>query len=189
MPRVSRSGNSGDRGVIQVKARMGSDGAARLALYFDAHAAQLTLYARQWLSTGAAEDVVQEVFLKLLALPQPPTSPKAWLFKAVRNAALSELRSERRRRKREQSVGEMRHEWFDAASSELIDAAAAQEALETLPEAQREVVVLRIWGGLTLAETAETVGLPLSTVYDHYRSALSALRRVMEKRSCPNHPK
>jgi RNA polymerase sigma-70 factor (ECF subfamily) len=168
---------------------MGSDGAARLALCFDAHAAQLALYARQWLSGGAAEDVVQEVFLKLLALSRPPVSVKAWLFKAVRNAAISELRSQRRRRKREQSVAEGRREWFEAAGGELIDARAAQEALEMLVEIQREVVVLRIWGGLTLAETAETVGLPLSTVYDHYRSALSAVRRVMEKRTCPNHRK
>jgi hypothetical protein len=46
--------------------------------------------------------------------------------------------------------------------------------------------VLRIWAQMTLAEVSETVGLPLSTVYDQYRAALSAVRTAMELRSCEN---
>src|SRR5712675_1916187 len=62
----------------------------QLARSFDAHAATLILFARQWLERAAAEDVVQDVFVSLMAQHRlPPDNFKAWLFKAVRNAAIS----------------------------------------------------------------------------------------------------
>jgi RNA polymerase sigma-70 factor (ECF subfamily) len=67
-----------------------------------------------------------------------------------------------RRLKREQAVAADRDDYFESKSSDLIDAHAAQEALETLPPEQREIVVLRLWGQLTLAEIAALIGSPLS---------------------------
>lgn len=174
---------------------MGPDHATRLADAFEAHVGALLLYARQLLPGGgqaaagaaAAEDVVQEAFVALLGQPAMPASPKAWLFAAVRNAAASALRQSSRRRRREQAVAEAHVEWFEpeAPPGDLIDARAARAALESLPEPQREVVVLRIWGGLTLAEAAAATGMPVSTVHDHYRRALAAVRKVLEERRCP----
>src|SRR5215212_5273730 len=80
--------------------------APKLAAWFEAHAAPLVLYARHWLGERAgAEDVVQEVFIRLMAQPAEPLNVKAWLHTAVRNAAIGELRSAQRRRRREQSIG------------------------------------------------------------------------------------
>jgi RNA polymerase sigma-70 factor (ECF subfamily) len=158
---------------------------ASLTAWFDAHAAQLVLYARQWLAPGSAEDVVQEVFIRLMARRPAPDNVKAWLFRSVRNAAISESRSRRRRKEREHYVAAARGEWFAAKADDLIDAAAAQEALASLAAEQREVVILRIWAALTLQEISESIGMPLSTVYDHYRAALSAIRKKMES-SCRN---
>src|ERR1700744_4453722 len=74
----------------------------RLSALFDAHAAQSVLYARQWLDRAAAEDVVQEVYVRLMLQQDPPANVKAWIFTAVRNEAISQTRSSARRRQREQ---------------------------------------------------------------------------------------
>jgi len=150
-----------------------------LGRWFDEYGSRLALYARQWLPAGAAEDTVQEVFIRLLRQGGPPQSVSGWLFRSVRNAAMSELRSSRRRRRHEQRRADGRSEWFEPRSQDLIDAAAAQAALESLARPQREVIVMRIWGGLTLQEIAEIVGSPISTVFSRYRAALAALRERM----------
>ncbi|MDR2344550.1 MAG: hypothetical protein LBE18_00635, partial [Planctomycetaceae bacterium] len=54
----------------------------------DENVRALTLFARQWdsVSLGTnAEDIVQEAFLRLLKESTFPKSPKAWLFRVVRN--------------------------------------------------------------------------------------------------------
>jgi DNA-directed RNA polymerase specialized sigma24 family protein len=65
----------------------------------DTHGPPLILYARQWCATP--EDVVQEAFLKLVSLRQPPRSPVAWLYRVVRNAALDARKTARRLQRRE----------------------------------------------------------------------------------------
>jgi RNA polymerase sigma factor (sigma-70 family) len=155
--------------------------AERLSALFDAHAAQLVLYARQWLDRVAGEDVVQEIFIRLLCQISEPVNVKAWLFTAVRNEAISQARSSSRRRRREQSRG--RETWFEP-SHEALDAVAASGALRSLPAAQREVIVLRIWGQMTLKETAAVVGSSTSTVFDQYRAGIKALRERMGV-ACP----
>ena len=58
--------------------------------------------------------------------------------------------------------------------------AAAQAAMTELPVQQREVIVLRIWGGMTLQEVADVVDRPVSTVFSRYRAGLAAIRKEME---------
>jgi RNA polymerase sigma-70 factor, ECF subfamily len=159
---------------------------AQLAVWFEAHAAPLVLYARQWVGgRGRAEDVVQEVFVRLMALPAEPPNVRAWLHASVRHAAIDEARSSSRRKEREQTVARDRAgNWFDPRPDDLLDAEAAQAALERLPARQREVVLLRVWSGMTLSEVSQVTGLPVSTAHDEYRRGLDALRRIMEK-PCP----
>lgn len=147
---------------------------------FDAHAAALALYARQLLDPALAEDVVQDVFLRLMEQAHPPQNVKAWLFRSVRNAAISHVRSQRRRRQREQEIAAGHREWFESNAEALIDAEAAQQALAKLPVEQREIIVLRIWAGMTLAEAGQTMGMPVSSVHELYRAALAALRCQLE---------
>ena len=73
---------------------------AKLGSWFDAYAGRLVLYARQWLEAQWAEDVVQDVFIRLMAQSREPDNVKSWLFAAVRNAAISAFRSESARRNR-----------------------------------------------------------------------------------------
>jgi RNA polymerase sigma-70 factor (ECF subfamily) len=150
------------------------------------------LYARQVLAAedrGQAEDVIQELFVRLFAqaggeegLPEPP-NPAAWLHRCVRNACLDHRRTRVRRVNREQGVATAKADWFELHADDLIDARAAQAALASLPDLQRQVVSLRIWSGLTFAEVADLTGHPVSTVHDQYRRALASLRSVLESRS------
>jgi RNA polymerase sigma factor (sigma-70 family) len=150
---------------------------------FKAHSAALLLYARQWLDAVGAEDVVQDVFARLLAGGRIPTEPRTWLFRCVRNAAISAWRSQRRRGLREQAAAAV--EWFIPSPADRFDARMAQEALGALAERQREIVVLRIWSDLTLGEIRDVTGLPVSTIHEQYRVALRALREKLE-RPCRN---
>ena len=61
---------------------------ATLGRMYDAYGAALVLYARQWLDDrSAAEDVVQEAFVRLVAQPALPRNARAWLYAVVRNGA------------------------------------------------------------------------------------------------------
>jgi RNA polymerase sigma factor (sigma-70 family) len=151
---------------------------ADLSQWFEAYAPPLVLYARQWLARGGAEDAVQEAFVRLMLQPVAPRNVRAWLYKAVRNEAISRARSEKRRDEREQRRASPER-WFDTSPVDVIDAAAAQAALDQLPPAQREVIVMRVWGGMTLAEIAGVTDSPVSTVFDHYQAGLRAVREKM----------
>ena len=158
-----------------------------LGRWFDAHSAQLLLYARQWLTEPSAEDVVQDVFLRLMSQPRTPDDVKAWLFRSVRNAAISHLRSHRRRRRREQTVAARKRSWFPPRPADPIDASTAQAALVQLPDRMREAAVLRIWGQMTFREIAGVVDRPVSTIVRDYRAALTAVRERLAS-SCKTRP-
>jgi RNA polymerase sigma-70 factor (ECF subfamily) len=150
---------------------MGPDVLGRLV---DEHAAALTLYARQWCS--APEDVVQEAFLKLVTQRPPPEQPVAWLYKVVRNAALSAARSSRRRQRHESEAAAHGPAWFVPTEGAGLDAETATAALQELPQEQREVIVAHLWGGLTFEQIAVLIGTSSSTAHRWYLAGLTALR-------------
>jgi len=153
----------------------------RLAQVVVERAAALALYARQWVDSAWAEDVVQEALTALLAERRPPRDPVAWMYRAVRNTAIDYARAASRRRSREQLVAQQRCEWFEPRPGSLIDADVAERALRQLPGESREVVVLRIWGDLGLAQIAAIMQVSVSTVHERLACALEQLRSVLEQ--------
>lgn len=151
----------------------------------DRHAAALVLYARQW--TLAPEDVVQDAFLKLAALPRPPAQVVPWLYRVVRNGALDAWRAEQRRRRHEAGAAGQHPGWFMATEDATLDAEAAAGALDSLSHDQREVIVARLWGGLTFEQIALVTGTSSSATHRLYVAGLSALRERLGV-SCPNNP-
>lgn len=107
--------------------------------------------------------------------PAPP-NPAAWLYRAVRNGALTAARAIRRRRRREARSAEARGPWFESPEDGRLDAAAATEALAELPPDRREIVIARIWGGLSFAEIGGLIGLSDSAAHRRYKEALRILR-------------
>jgi len=163
---------------------MGLTDPSKLSVCFNELGPALVLYARQWLSAEWAEDIVQEAFIRLMSQRREPLNIKSWLFRTVRNAAIDQLRSQQRRKKHEQHLtADRREKWFESRVEDLLNAQEVQSSLESLPKHQREIIVLRLWAGMTLQEAAEVVGEPVSTLFSRYRSGLAAMRRYMES-SC-----
>jgi len=154
-----------------------------LARLVDEHAAALTLYARQWCS--APEDVVQEAYLKLVSLPRPPENLLPFLYRTVRNAAISAGRSERRRRRHEAVAAARAPAWFRARDPAGLDARTATAALQELPAEEREVIVAHLWGGLTFEQIALVAGCSSSTAHRWYAAGLAALRERL-RIPCPD---
>src|SRR3954451_8999655 len=98
-------------------------GPQRLAQLVDAHAAALTLYARQW--CAAPEDVVQEAFVKLVTQSVSPDQVVPWLYRVVRNGALTALRSQRRRQRHESEAAARAEPWFSERRPSELDVEAA----------------------------------------------------------------
>ncbi len=147
----------------------------RIARLFDGHAAALELYAAQW--ADHPSDVVQEAFLQLVRAKNVPDRPVPWLYRVVRNRGVSMARSDGRRRRREQSVAGDARDWFLPSEYSPLDATRASEAVQSLPEEEREIVIARIWGGLTFDEIAEIAGVTSSTAHRRYEAALASLRQ------------
>lgn len=149
-----------------------------LGYLIDRYSAALILFARSW--CHCPEDVVQEVFIRLARQQESPAHPAAWLYRSVRNAAISAGRSERRRQNHEGAVANRTPLFFippeDAAG---LDAALASEALCKLAVEQREVIVAHLWGGLTFEQIAELTGGSAATAWRRYGAGLAALRLLM----------
>ncbi len=149
-----------------------------LGRLFDQHAAALELFARQWCDTP--DDVVQESLIALVEQVRAPDDPVAWLYRVVRNRAISASRSARRRKRHEAAMADARPAWFDESSaSDLLDARLSVAALESLPIEQREVVVARIWGRLSFEQIGQLVGASQSAAHRRYEAALVELRRKL----------
>ena len=125
--------------------------------------------------------------MKLVGQTFAPADAKAWLFRTVRNESITHLRREQCQRRHDQRLSAHQASWFEDKSEDLIDGRKAQEVLMTLPEAQREVVLLRIWGQLSLKQTAQVVGSSLTTVHSRYKAALAAIKERMQQ-SCKTKP-
>jgi RNA polymerase sigma factor (sigma-70 family) len=145
----------------------------RLAQLLDSHGAALELFASQW--TQSPADAVQEAFVELARQTIVPVHMVAWLYRVVRNRAASEARSARRRKRRESTVAAGRESWFQASGGGL-DAEEATEALRSLPEGLSEVLVARMWGGLTFEQIGEVTQTSAATAFRRYEEAISLLR-------------
>jgi RNA polymerase sigma factor (sigma-70 family) len=149
---------------------LGRDAVVRL---WDAYGAALVLYARQF--CGQPEDVVQEAFLLLVRSGESPDNPIGWLYRVVRHRAINAARTRDRQVSRETAAARS-ESWFNTAIDDQIDAAEATAGLKQLPLEQREVIVARLWGGLSFEEIATLCGMSLSTTYRCYQRGLAALR-------------
>ena len=130
-----------------------------------------------------AEDVTQTVFIKLISAIhkyEPRNVPfTAWILKVARNVALDSLR-QRRPVPCEEVIESSRPD--DDLSHDR--RRELEQALETLPEDQRDVVVLRHFVGLSPGEIAHRMGRTESAIHGlHHRGRL-ALRRELIRVEC-----
>lgn len=152
---------------------------------FDHLAPQLVLYARQLVDAKAdAEDVVQQAFVRWWRrFPEGDAAHIPLLYAAVRTIALDQRRSDNRRVNREAkseiAVAGENAPAFDPRPEQKETAAIVEKALQTLPEDQREVITLKLWGDLTFNEIAAMTGCSINTISGRYRYALQALHKKL----------
>src|SRR4051812_19685553 len=118
-----------------------------LTRLLDEHSAALVLYAQQW--CDGPEDVVQEAFVQLMRQQPKPQNAIGWLYRVVRNGAVSQSRARGRRSRHEAAAGAAREAWFTSTEEDALDGAAAAAALESLSIQEREVIILRLWSGMS----------------------------------------
>jgi RNA polymerase sigma-70 factor (ECF subfamily) len=152
----------------------------------DEHGGALALYAAQW--TDQADDCVQEALIELARQPQVPLSVVAWLYRVVRNRAISRFRSARRRRGHEELAARLRMNAAASAapSTDAIGIDELAKALAALADDQRECIVARTWSGLNFEQIAELTGCSTSTAHRRYEAGLAALRERLLM-PCQNH--
>ena len=150
--------------------------------WFETYGARLLLVARQWTRSAAdAEDVVQEAFVRFWRQQRHlGGDPLPLMITSVRRAALDLLRRRSRREQREQAHVDLNAElWFKPDFEGSERATQLEDAVIQLPSEQREIVVLKIWGGLTFAQIAEQLEVSGNTAASRYRYALNALREKL----------
>ncbi|MEX2171299.1 MAG: sigma-70 family RNA polymerase sigma factor [Pirellulales bacterium] len=150
-------------------------------LWLDQHGAALVLLARQWVGGRAdAEDVIQEAFIRFWRSRERVAEPVGYLYACVKRCALDWRRGCERRSRREQAIARPEAESRFAASLEDRERRDAIEAaLVHLPEKQAEVLVMRIWGGLSFPQIAVAVEVSVDTAASRYRYALERLREQL----------
>jgi RNA polymerase sigma factor (sigma-70 family) len=146
-----------------------------LGRLLDEQGGALALYAAQW--TDSPDDCVQEALIELARQRPVPDSPVAWLFRVVRNRAISRARAARRRERHESLAWRLRSREGELRKGETpAEPHEIAAALQSLDTDEREVIVARTWGGLGFEQIAELVGCSTSTAHRRYIAGLAALR-------------
>ena len=129
-----------------------------------------------------AEDAAQEVFIRVVeALPkyEPREKFRAWIFQIARNQAALTANRRERIGNREVAVEPGFVETLAADVADAPDYHQLRSAVAQLPEAEREVVSLRLEEDLKFREIAERTGAPLNTVLGRMRNASRRLRESL----------
>ncbi len=172
-----------DRQLLIETHRGDSDAAVALWSRFGPRMVALAATVLRERDMITAQDVVQGVFVRLLALDarvvRQVEDVAAWLARLTRNAALNHIRECSRRRARVQRATEGKVVFQAPATGEPSLPPDLQTAIEALPDDQRDALLLKHVGGLTFDQMADALGQNRNTIASRYRAGLSALRRLL----------
>jgi RNA polymerase sigma-70 factor, ECF subfamily len=165
-----------------VTAIRSGDQAAMGALYDRYSSIVYAVALRVLQDTGAAEDVLQEIFMQLWRNPGAFDASRgnmaAWLAVIARHRAIDALR----RRRPESDIADVVVSVepdlaSDADRSRAMD--KVRGALQAMPSQQRAALEMAYFEGLTHVEIAEKTGEPLGTIKTRIRAGLVSLRKVL----------
>lgn len=123
----------------------------------------------------SAKDITQNVFLKLYILDKdkfPASSELSWLYTVAKNESLVFMR----RKPKEVSIEGYEEVPDQDVFQEVISKDTYYSMVKNLPQEQREIVTLKVLGGLTHKEIAAILKMPIGTVQWKYHKAVHKLR-------------
>ncbi len=154
----------------------------QFTVLYDQHCRQVYAYVVSRAGRQLAEEVVSEVFLitwRRLADVPAPALP--WLLTVARNVVTDQFRAARR-----QSVAAELQAWASEpravsdVADEVTERLTVLNALATMSEADRELLTLLAWQGLTPRQAAEVVGCSTPTLFVRLHRARRRLERAMD---------
>ena len=166
-----------------IRAALARDDPAAVELIWDRYARDLFGFLQAALgSKHDAEDVLQTLFIRIVRKHRhlaKARSLDAYVYTIARHEIAGFLRQRRRKPAHDAHVDA----WLENAEAcgdrgDLVE--ELQAALARLPQAQREVVVLKVYRDKTFREIAETLRLSLNTVASRYRYGMDKLRTLLK---------
>ena len=170
---------------------VGEGDSRAFAMLYDRHGrAAYSLAYRMMGGRQAAEDLVQDVFLRVwrstASYRADRGSVRTWILRIVHNRGVDQLRSLSSRRRTQDKVE------ASAETSQPSDAFTeawrnskrdqVRDALKTLPQEQLKILELAYFSGYTHVEIAELMGLPLGTVKGRMRLGLKKIKDYFDSR-------
>lgn len=160
------------------------DGSGRaLRQLYDALSPQLAGYLR---ARGAADvdvatnEVFHRAFDRLDRFKGTPAGFRSWIYTIANNLLIDEHRKRVRRPNVVASIDPVRHDTsggnVEDEAMQNLGTADVTQLIDKLSPGQRDVLMLRLVAGLTLAETADVLGRPLGAVKSLQHRAVAALR-------------
>ena len=157
--------------------------------WYEAHREALRRYLARSLGPDRqlAEDMLQDVYVRALTAGGFPSSDheaRPWLYRIATNLLIDHFRISSRRKEAQLPPGD---EGADPACGPEATAMLGEvrrtirDAIERLPDAQREVFLLREFGGASFKEIALRTGAPMGTVLARMRYALLRMRSEIER--------
>lgn len=185
---IPEGGTAADPADVALARVAEGDQRAFAALYDMLSPRALGLIRRVLIDHAQSEEVLQEVFLEVWqqarSFDPDRGSARAWVLTFAHRRAVDRVRSANAAAGRDERAG-LRElgtpgQPVDEQVELLVDGAQATEALHTLPEAQREPLVLAYFGGYSQSEIAVLLSVPLGTVKTRMRDGLTRLRKTLE---------
>jgi RNA polymerase sigma-70 factor (ECF subfamily) len=164
-----------------------SDQRAFAELYDMLSARVFALILRVLVNRAQSEEVLQEVFLEIWqsAARFAPNKGqgRSWIMTIAHRRAIDRVRASQSSADRDVRAGfrdiGVAHDSVSEQVELGIEGEKVVEALATLPDAQREALVLAYYGGYSQNEVAVLVGAPLGTIKTRMRDGLTRLRSAM----------
>lgn len=158
-----------------------TDSTALVQGWFEAHREELVRYARRRVGASDADDVASEVLTRALAAVARYNSadPRPWLFGIAANVISEHRRAENRQWR---AIGSLAAQTGRTAAKEWSEQQLHPrfvQALAELPTAQREALLLVVWGELSYEECAAALAVPVGTVRSRIARARAALQIVL----------
>lgn len=165
-----------------IRAALRHNDPAAVELIWDRYARDLLAFLQALVcSKHDAEDVLQAVFVRFVRKRQYLAKARcldAYIYQIARNEASSFVRRWRRKRATSPTI----EPWLTAVETDNRGSELAEElqaALARLPQAQREVVVLKIYRDKTFQEIGVMLALSQNTAASRYRYGMEKLRTLL----------